>query len=334
MEGSKIDEAASSTYLGLNEHHEKDVVLRYMRFMRYQRSLRVRTVEGSFEDFVKLKKLINDKTGDLYDEEDASFSKANVEEIVEELKEIAKNEMETELLNAAHTNVLLLRQMCEQAERWHLKLTVNISELENKDLLNAVEKYESDQFDFSGKKNQRPQINVTNFKRLTPIDVQGEPADLLRAEIERLKMDNQHLKSAVQKAEFQVITMAKEKERLLAEKSSVVPTVVLEESKPKIDPKLLSDNEKLSQNLQHTRKDKEKLEGDLIDTNKKLLKIKAQLEMAEKELEKKFSQTQAYANMKRMLTQKNQQIKTLRHQIGDSGNVVDDPSGKETSDDD
>ena len=93
---------------------------------------------------------------------------------------------------------------------------------------------------------------------------------------------------------------------------------------------------------------KGKLESDLTSTKHSLLDVKHQLNMAEKvcipylfnyqptsnvatckitslllklknyyfqELEKKFSQTGAYKNLKKMLAQKNQQIKELRAQL-------------------
>lgn len=54
--------------------------------------------------------------------------------------------MESELLNTAHTNVLLLRQLFQQAEKWHLKLQADISELENRELLEQIKEFEEQQF--------------------------------------------------------------------------------------------------------------------------------------------------------------------------------------------
>ena len=45
---------------------------------------------------------------------------------------VVRGDVESELINAAHTNVLLLRQVFSQAEKWHLKLEADISELENR----------------------------------------------------------------------------------------------------------------------------------------------------------------------------------------------------------
>lgn len=48
------------------------------------------------------------------------------------LLSIVRGEVESELINTSHTNVLLMRQVFQQAEKWHLKLQADISELENR----------------------------------------------------------------------------------------------------------------------------------------------------------------------------------------------------------
>lgn len=70
------------------------------------------------------------------------------------------------------------------------------------------------------------------------------------------------------------------------------------------------------ENLATNSNEKSQLETDLSQTKFRLLEIKQQLEASEKELEKKFSQTAAYQNMKKMLVKKNDQIKQLRQRIG------------------
>lgn len=60
-----------------------------------------------------------------------TFTVDEVEEMIDGLQAVVKGSIETELLNASHTNVLLLVQLFSQAEKWHLKLKADISELEN-----------------------------------------------------------------------------------------------------------------------------------------------------------------------------------------------------------
>ena len=73
---------------------------------------------------------------------DDTFTVDEVEEIIEAVKEAVSSEVGTELLNTSHTNILLLKQLFSQAEKWHLNLDTDMSELENKDLLDAIKKWE------------------------------------------------------------------------------------------------------------------------------------------------------------------------------------------------
>lgn len=81
--------------------------------------------------------------------------------------------------------------------------------------------------------------------------------------------------------------------------------------------------------LSSSRNSQKQLEDHLTSTKHKLLEVNAQLECAEKELERKFSQTAAYQNLKKMLSKKNEQIKELRSKLGKyepstGGGVEDD----------
>ena len=60
-----------------------------------------------------------------------TFTVDEVEDMLDGLKVVVKDAVENELMNAAHTNVLLLVQLFSQAEKWHLKLQADISELQN-----------------------------------------------------------------------------------------------------------------------------------------------------------------------------------------------------------
>ena len=63
-------------------------------------------------------------------------------------------------------------------------------------------------------------------------------------------------------------------------------------------------------------KQSKQLEGELSGTKHELLKVQEMLELAEKELEKKVSQTAPFRNLKQMLQKKNEQIKDLRRRLG------------------
>ena len=63
---------------------------------------------------------------------DDTYTLDEVTDMLDELCAVVRGEVDSELINSSHTNVLLLRQVFSQAEKWHLKLQADISELENR----------------------------------------------------------------------------------------------------------------------------------------------------------------------------------------------------------
>ena len=55
-----------------------------------------------------------------------------VREMLDGLCGVVKAEVDSELINSAHTHAILLRQLFQTADRWHLNLEPKISELENR----------------------------------------------------------------------------------------------------------------------------------------------------------------------------------------------------------
>jgi len=63
---------------------------------------------------------------------DSTFTLEEVEDILGNIASVVKTDIESELINASHTNVLLLKQIFSQAEKWHLNLNPDLAELENR----------------------------------------------------------------------------------------------------------------------------------------------------------------------------------------------------------
>jgi leucine zipper transcription factor-like protein 1 len=105
---------------GLKENHEAHIV-NFLRFTRSQRGLSIRTVQAAFKD-IEYSRLKNETT----------LTVDEVHDILAELWESVKEEIDAELGHQSHTYVLLLRQLFLQAEHWHLSMKADISELENK----------------------------------------------------------------------------------------------------------------------------------------------------------------------------------------------------------
>lgn len=52
---------------------------------------------------------------------DDTFTKEEVKEIIENLEKIVECDLESEIINFSHNNVLILRQLFKQAEKWYLR---------------------------------------------------------------------------------------------------------------------------------------------------------------------------------------------------------------------
>ncbi|XP_042561722.1 leucine zipper transcription factor-like protein 1 isoform X2 [Clupea harengus] len=111
-----------------------------MRFARSKRVLRLKTIDSCFED-LKESRLVEE-----------TFTADEVSDMLEGLQAVVRGEVEMELINTSHTNVLLLRQLFSQAEKYYLKLQTDVSELENRELLEQVAEFEKTEVTTTNKK--------------------------------------------------------------------------------------------------------------------------------------------------------------------------------------
>ncbi|XP_054549609.1 leucine zipper transcription factor-like protein 1 isoform X3 [Talpa occidentalis] len=256
--------------LGLNEHHQNEVI-NYMRFARSKRSLRLKTVDSCFQD-LKESRLVEE-----------TFTIDEVSEVLNELQAVVHSEVESELINTAYTNVLLLQQLFSQAEKWYLKLQTDISELENRELLDQVAEFEKAEFTSS---NKKPIIEVIKPK-LAPLNESGT-AELLNKEILRLQEENEKLKSRLKTIEIQATSALDEKSKL----EKALRDLQLDQGDPKdsVQAQDLSHLENtvaaLKSEFQKTLNDKtqnqKSLEENLATAKHDLLRVQDQLSMAEK----------------------------------------------------
>ncbi|XP_024838389.1 leucine zipper transcription factor-like protein 1 isoform X2 [Bos indicus] len=267
--------------LGLNEHHQNEVI-NYMRFARSKRGLRLKTVDSCFQD-LKESRLVEE-----------TFTVDEVSEVLNGLQAVVHSEVESELINTAYTNVLLLRQLFSQAEKWYLKLQTDISELENRELLEQVAEFEKAEFTSSNKKS----IIDSMKPKLAPLH-EGGAAELLNKATDALD-EKSKLERALQDLQLE---HGSQKDFIKAQDLSDLENTVAA---------LKSEFQKT---LNDQTENQKSLEENLATAKHDLLRVQEQLSMAEKELEKKFQQTAAFRNMKEILTKKNDQIKDLRKRL-------------------
>ncbi|XP_052706191.1 leucine zipper transcription factor-like protein 1 isoform X1 [Crassostrea angulata] len=293
--------------LGVNEHHQAQVV-NYMRFSRYQRGQRLRAVEMCFEE---LKSSRLDETTYTIDE---------VTEMLDGLLSVVRGEVEGELDNTAYTNVLLLRQMFQQAEKWHLKLQADISELENRELIETIADFE--EREFAGTTRDTDFNSVLRKMKLAPINESGGAA-LLHMKIEELEKENLKLSEQRIQLEKQVKSLGGSVAVSAAASSVAGGSNQNDGEVNDLRKKLASLESDLDSTKRSSANSSNSMEKDLVSTKHELLRIKEMLEMAEKELEKKVSQTNPFKNLKQMLVKKNDQLKELRKRLSKYEKVDD-----------
>ncbi|CAF4178816.1 unnamed protein product [Adineta steineri] len=216
--------------------------------------------------------------------DEAMMTVNEVSDLLEEFIDILEKEFEQEFTHQYRVNTLLIKQLFQQAEQWFLKLNPNFDQLENRRLIDLIRDYEQQQINTKKSKTNKDMNTI-----MDPIN-DTKSTILLKTEIQKLQQLNGSLKQRLSKYE--------------------------------------KDDEFLNQQLEeHTRSfsNKEATYTQQIEHNEKRLKdVQQALALAENELEKKFNQTNTYMNMKRIIEQKNQQIKELRQQSAGNNEDEDD----------
>lgn len=281
---------------GVKDYHESSII-NFMRFSRAQRGISIRTIHAAYKDieYDRLK----DETTLTVDE---------VHDMLADLWDSAKEEIDTELSHQSHTYVLLLRQLFMQAENWHLKLQADISELENKELLDKVRQFENE-FIAGKKQNQAP--------RLEPVNDSGGTV-LLKEKISSLQNENDYLINQVKHLEKKLNEYSggdSRSHRGGAQEQSRKPSRYTDDEVIDLERKMNDLQSEVRKSKEYGSQDQKNIENEMISVKHRYLEIQEQLSMAEKELEKKFNQTNAYKNMKQMLDRKNEQIKDLRRRL-------------------
>ncbi|XP_069015772.1 leucine zipper transcription factor-like protein 1 isoform X2 [Embiotoca jacksoni] len=281
---------------GFNEHHQNEVI-NYMRFARSKRLLRLKTIDSCFEEL---------KDSRLVEE---TFTVDEVREMLDGLQAVVRGEMEMELINTAHTNVLLLRQIFSQAEKFYLRLQSDISELENRELLEQVAEFEKTDFKTADKINQE-----TSKPKLAPLN-EGGVSELLNKEIGRLQEENDKLKTRLRTLETQAMSALDDKTKAERALKDIQKVQGEHQEINHLEDTVAALKEDYERSISANAASHKDLKENLISAKHELLRVQEQLSLAEKELDKKFQQTAAYRNMKEILTKKNEQIKDIRKRL-------------------
>ncbi|CAG0922868.1 unnamed protein product, partial [Notodromas monacha] len=307
--------------LGLNEHHKQELV-DFMRFCRYQRMQKLRTVVACFNNAKDTRFL------------EPTYTSDEIAEIFSEVEKEVRDEVEGELLHMTHTSVLLLRGLFLQAQEWHLKLQADTAQLENMDLLEKIKKFEEAESAFGKETDALKQAATNKPSKLNPLHDAGA-SKLMSMEIEKLASQNNDLRERIKLLEEQVSSALRTKSelnKLLNDANAEILTLKnIAPVKPDDGEVRVSDElNEVKEELEHLKFSlakgseddeaaKKQLESDLTSTKHRLLEIQEQLDIKEKELDKKLNQTAAFANLKKILVSKNDVIRKLRSKIQEHG---------------
>ncbi|PSN46103.1 Leucine zipper transcription factor-like protein 1 [Blattella germanica] len=283
------------------------IIMNYMKFARYQRNQNLKAIEYAFKDVLD-SRLLED-----------TYTSEEVQELLTGLSQVVRGDIETELISSSHMTILLLKQLFEQAEKWHLRLQADLSELENREQLEVIKALETNEFYVKPEKNPPTPTKI----KLEPVS--DGSARLLNLEIERLNEENEKLNASLKESESKITLYLQEISKLkldLGEAQSEVVELREQTVKPpetsqldEMETQLSEVRNLLATNLELSVSNQQQLETELSTTREKVAEVQAQLSLAEQELERKFSQTAAYANMKKILNKKNDQIKELRKKL-------------------
>ncbi|XP_065844651.1 leucine zipper transcription factor-like protein 1 isoform X1 [Oscarella lobularis] len=243
-----------------------------------------------------------------------TFTAEELRDMLFGLCAVVKGDVESELIHTTHTNVLLLRQVFRQAEKWHLKLSADVSELENQELIDEIARFAEKQFASSGLGSATASKTLPAAKtKLEPLNEAGGSA-LLQMEISRLKEENENMKERMRMIEGKAHDALEEKGKLKSQLVQAEAALKAKETKSSaasdVVPTTSSQSKAIpvSSGKSSGGEDNGKLREELGETKHELLAIKAKLENAEKELEKKLGETAQFTNMKKMLAKKNEQL--------------------------
>lgn len=297
--------------LGLNSHHEEEV-RKYLKFARYNRNQQLRSVDGCFSD-LKESRLTED-----------TFTLEEVEECFDNLQAVVRSSVDAELINDAHTNVLLLVQLFSQAEKWHLKLVADISELENQKLLKEIAEFEENETSPNKSTKSLQLSSLSQKAKLQPLNEGGSTA-LLQMEINRLKEENEDLKNKFVQLEKSASHTSRETSKLRSDLEQAKQKGHQDDKKPpqgNDDDEVLLLSDKIS-SLSGELRDAEEayqnkcatLEDEVANSKHYILALQHEIEVLTGEFEKKFSETTQFKNLKKMLEQKNGQLKEFRKRL-------------------
>ncbi|TMW55380.1 hypothetical protein Poli38472_013271 [Pythium oligandrum] len=252
-------------------------ITKFLKFFRSRLRTHLENVDAEFED-TRSDRLSSD---DVYSQKD-------VKDVISSLCYAVKANIRGELQDTINMMALLLRQIFSEAEHCRLTLELDIGQVEDKELLERVEKlsvaeWADEENSAASKASKKASASVSPSKLQQQMAKEQEERE--RAFRDREKQHEEEICAALHTSKSQQEEHAKEVKRL-------------------------------QRKLQDARDTIEELEQKVEDASQHV------------------SQTTQFQSMKKMVTQKNQQLQDLRRRLQRYEPDVDDGETKDADDDD
>ncbi|GMR53092.1 hypothetical protein PMAYCL1PPCAC_23287, partial [Pristionchus mayeri] len=257
--------------LAVNSSHAFSLC-QYLAYSRGERASRVETVKDVISQQSKKIK-------------EAHYTKEEVKRILATTSNLVEIEMNNELINISHNTFLLLRQMMKQAEETNATLKMNLSEIQNLELLKAVAQFEKEIHD---KKAERT-ATILKDPSLLDESIKNLSSDFVS---EFYRNDLINLTNALQKSSMDHDTSV----------SALKQRMQTTEEKLASEAKFRNQEQKRINDMEKSQ----------LEMEKRMRDISEQLALKEAELEKKFQSTNTYINMQKILQSKNAIIQRMR----------------------
>ena len=177
------------------EHEEQ--VKAFLKFFRSKRTVQLKELEACFED---QKKFLTD---DMY-------SKDDVQKMLDSLLNSVVHTVETDLKNTVSMNMLVLRQLLEEAETEEIEMNIDMTIVEDQSLLTEVNKLA---VDAPTKKDRR--------RKKVKLDGIRDEHQVMMREFEGVKADNKKLNRLNDELSDRLKASMKSEKKLKANLTSV-----------------------------------------------------------------------------------------------------------------
>lgn len=296
---------------GVSESHQ-NLIVQFLKFHRKRRSEFLGEVTQIFDD---------NKESRLHE---STYTTEEVVEILDETSSVIRSDLENELMYTCHSMAVLLRQLVSQAEQWHLTLDADVGELNSKDKIAQIAKFEQ-QIERGENTALLPSV-----AKLNPIADGGGGTTLLKKEITKLKDEldlNKHkldqseqknsniLKQnvAISTAYQNIKDRVNELEPTLQEK--IEELKIRDEDVGKLTVSLGEANSTISEVKALGAENADEVRSELTKLKHEFLAKQSELQQLTKDLDTKITNTTQYQNMKKMLAKKNEMIKQMRKEL-------------------